>query len=184
MPETFVIADPHHGHQGVCEFTGRNGEPLRPWDTYEEMDEEMIRRWNDIVPTNGKVYVLGDVVINRRALPLLDRLNGKKKLILGNHDIFLKDYPNYFYEVAAYRVMDDLVMSHIPIHEESLKQRWKANVHGHLHDGRVMITEEAADYSVRINPRYLCVSAEHTNFAPLSMDEVYQRIAEQQKEDA
>lgn len=157
------------------------------------MDEAMVERWNAIVPANGKVYVLGDVVINRRSLDIIGRLNGKKKLILGNHDLFLKDYARFFYEVAAYRVMDDLVMSHIPIHAESVKQRWKANVHGHLHDGRVMKTihhewhedgQSGFWEEEVIDPRYLCVSAEHTNYAPLPMDEVYRRINEQQKEAA
>lgn len=126
-------------------------------------------------------------MINRRALPIFDRLNGKKKLIMGNHDIFpIKDYLKHFYEVAAYRIMDDLVMSHIPIHEESLKQRWRANVHGHLHDGRVMRQipspfEGVVVDGIEKHPRYLCVSVEHTDFAPLPMDEVLRRIAEQQR---
>lgn len=192
MAEQFFIADPHFSHQGVCEFTGKNGGPLRPWNTYEEMDEELVRRWNAVVPATGaKVYVLGDVAMNVRALAILDRLNGKKKLIKGNHDIYkVKDYLRYFYEIDAYKVTRDLIFSHIPIHEESLKQRWKANVHGHLHDGRVMTTVRdvsgygttrlESDYET-INPRYLCVSVEHTNYAPISMDEVYERIREQQR---
>ena len=126
MAESFAVADLHLSQQSMCEFTGKDGHPLRPFKTAEEMDEEIVRRWNAVVPATGaKVYVLGDVAMKKQGLSVLGRLNGKKKLVFGNHDILkLKDYLTYFYDVAGYRVMDDLIMSHIPIHEESLKPRW------------------------------------------------------------
>lgn len=195
MAEQFVIADPHFSQLSMATFAGKDGRPLRPWGRVDrdmnpqererrvaEMDEAMIERWNAVVPATGaKVYVLGDVVMKKAALPILARLNGKKKLIKGNHDILkLKDYAPYFYDIGAYRIMDGLIMSHIPIHEESLKERWSANVHGHLHDGRVMMPSLAPDLESVLNPRYLCVSVEHTDYAPISMDEVRKRIADQQ----
>lgn len=201
MPERFTIADLHLGQDNINHFTGWNGGKLRPFENAEEMDAALIERWNAVVPAQGaKVDVLGDVVMKLKDLHKVGALNGKKRLIKGNHDILkLKDYIKYFYDISAYKVTNDLVMSHIPIHEESLKQRWIANVHGHLHDGRVM-KKELYDYSEPvqcdsgfttsyskvvneldvINPRYLCVSVEHTDFAPISMDEVYARIREQQ----
>ena len=83
MPAIFLVSDTHFGHAGVCRFTHPNDPTvkLRPWDNPEEMDEEMVRRWNDRVGPNDKVYHLGDVVINRKALPIMDRLNGDKVLI-------------------------------------------------------------------------------------------------------
>jgi calcineurin-like phosphoesterase family protein len=216
----FATADPHWLQQSMLFFAGRDGKPLRPWgrlledgETVADVDpaekkwraewaaEDMVERWNAKVPAQGATtYVLGDVVMNARELPILARLNGKKKLIKGNHDLAkLKEYAPYFYDISAYRIMDGLIMSHIPIHEESLKERWKANVHGHLHDGRVMMTTEVADgpphqmqfmgrwvnavdtRTVEVpHPRYLCVSVEHTDYAPLHMDEVFDRIAKQQ----
>lgn len=189
MGEQFAVADLHLSQQSMCEFTGKDGHPLRPFTTAEEMDEEIVRRWNAVVPATGaKVYVLGDVAMKKQSLGVLGRLNGKKKLIYGNHDILkLKDYQQFFYEFGAYRVFDDLIMSHIPIHEESLKQRWIANVHGHLHDGRVMMDRwvdvggEMDSYQVA-HPRYLCVSVEQTDYSPISMDEIYARIRAQQEE--
>ncbi|NBU74861.1 MAG: hypothetical protein EBS30_06540, partial [Planctomycetes bacterium] len=50
-----------------------------------------IKNWNDRVGPNDKVYHLGDVVINRKALGIMRRLNGDKVLIRGNHDIFRDD---------------------------------------------------------------------------------------------
>ena len=47
MPSVFLVSDTHFGHTGVCRFTRADGvTKLRPWDSAEEMDEEMVRRWN------------------------------------------------------------------------------------------------------------------------------------------
>ena len=139
MPATFLGSDTHFGHAGVCKFTHPDDPTvkLRPWDDPAEMDEEMIRRWNDRVGPNDKVYHLGDVVINRKALPTLARLNGDKVLIRGNHDIFRDDeYREYFRELRAYHVLNGMILSHIPVHEASIG-RFGVNIHGHLHASRV-----------------------------------------------
>lgn len=221
MAERFFCADPHFGHKGMVMFTV-DGKPIRPWgipvgrvvfDELEpevqddimrrvaEMDEAMIDNWNRVVGPKDKVEVLGDVIIGRTARHTLGRLNGRKRLRMGNHDIFVKhnnrDYADHFEEITAYKVFDDLICSHIPLHPSSVKERWKANVHGHLHSGRVMMANPdfyqwiyADDsYGMKvpppekiIDPRYLCVSMEHIDFTPITMEEVYTRIAQQKTE--
>ncbi len=57
------------------------GKRLREFDTVEEMDELMVERWNSVVHPQDKVYHLGDVVMHKRALPILARLNGEKFLL-------------------------------------------------------------------------------------------------------
>jgi calcineurin-like phosphoesterase family protein len=105
---------------------------------------------------------------------------------MGNHDIFIKhnnrDYAEHFEEITAYKVFDDLICSHIPLHPASVKERWKANVHGHLHTKRVMMSEPTWWGGSRevLDPKYLCVSMEHIDYTPITMDEVYRRIEEQQ----
>lgn len=90
MPEHFLISDTHFGHEKCCTvFKRTDGSPLRAFASAEEMDEAMVRNWNTVVRPHDKVYHLGDVVIRRECLRILDRLNGKKRLIRGNHDIFL-----------------------------------------------------------------------------------------------
>lgn len=209
MPERFACADPHFSHKGMVMFT-TGGKPIRPWGIpvgkvkfddldsevqadimrrVEEMDEAMVENWNRVVGPKDKVEVLGDVIIGRTARHILGRLNGRKRLRMGNHDIFVKnnnqDYAAYFEEITAYKVFDDLIMSHIPLHPESVKERWKANVHGHLHSGRVMMEKwvsigDEMDRIEVIDPRYLCVSMEHINYTPITMDEIYERIRDQQ----
>ena len=170
MPAIFLVSDTHFGHAGVCRFTCDDGvTKIRPWTDPEEMDEEMVQRWNERVGKNDKVYHLGDVVINRKALGIMRRLNGDKVLIRGNHDIFRDDeYRQHFRELRAYHVLNGMILSHIPLHPESLG-RFGVNIHGHTHQRRVMNNGE-------IDFRYHCVCVEQTDFAPILFEDVIRRI--------
>lgn len=186
MPSVWLISDTHFGHEKTCTvFKREDGTPLRPFSSAEEMDEAMIQRWNDRVRPNDKVYHLGDVVISRKFLSVLGRLNGDKVLIRGNHDIFkLEDYTQYFRDVRGYHVMNGLILSHVPVHTDSLA-RFGANIHGHLHANRVMrargVDAKTGDilYSKEIDPRYHCVCVEHTDFAPILFEDVLARITQE-----
>lgn len=149
---------------------------LRPWDSPQDMDEEMVKRWNSVVKPNDKVYHLGDVVINRKALSILSRLNGDKVLIKGNHDIFkLEDYTPYFRDIRAYHVMDGKILSHIPIYRDGLN-RFGTNIHGHLHDRRVM---DSTGYLV--DTKYYSVCVELHNFTPVLFEDVLKNIKKEQE---
>ena len=187
MPSVWLVSDTHFGHAGVCRFTRNDGvTKLRPWDDPQEMDEAMIAAWNDRVRPNDKVYHLGDVVINRRALQTLSRLNGDKVLIRGNHDIFRDDeYRQYFRELRAYHVMNGMILSHIPLHEASLG-RFGVNIHGHLHSNRVLkprgVDARTGEtlYSDEVDVRYHCVCVEQTpDFAPILFEDVVKCIEEE-----
>ena len=183
MPSVFLTSDTHFGHAGVCRFTEADGvTKVRPWTDPDEMDEEMVRRWNDRVRPNDKVYHLGDVVINRKSLSIMSRLNGDKVLIRGNHDIFRDDeYRLYFRELRAYHVMNGMILSHIPVHEASIG-RFGTNIHGHLHSNRVKKARGidaktgATLYSTENDVRYHCVCVEQTDFTPILFEDVIKRI--------
>ena len=185
MPSVFLTSDTHFGHTNICKFHNYDGTKTRPWDSVEEMDEEMVKRWNETVGPNDKVYHLGDVVINRKSLQILDRLNGDKVLIKGNHDIFkLNDYTKYFRDIRAYHVMNGCILSHIPVHKDSIA-RFGANIHGHLHANRVRklrgVNVKTGEllYSEDLDPDYFCVSVEHTDYRPILFEEVIQKIKDQ-----
>ena len=179
MPSVFLVSDTHFGHAGVCRFMCNDGvTKLRPWDSPEDMDEAMVKAWNETVGPKDKVYHLGDVVINRKALPIMERLNGDKVLIRGNHDIFRDDeYRKYFRELRAYHVMNGMILSHIPIHTESLG-RFGVNIHGHLHSNRVMKRDFFSD-ELMIDTSYHCVCVEQTDFRPILFEDVIKRIKEE-----
>jgi len=199
--ERWVISDTHFGHTNSWEkFKLPDGSPLRPFTSTEEMDETMIERWNAKVKPQDTVYHLGDVVINKKYLHLVSRLNGRKILIRGNHDIFGDDdyYNVGFEQIHGVRVfVDKFILSHIPLHYDCVTERFKVNVHGHLHANEIMrpgirqwVEKQTrttgtvlyqtdvfrADYCPEPDPRYLCVSVEHTNYEPLHFDEVQARI--------
>lgn len=185
MPSVYLIADPHFGHANICKFHNYDGTKTRPWDNVDEMDEEMVKRWNDTVKPVDKVYMLGDIAINRKSLAILDRLNGDKVLIKGNHDIFkLTDYTKYFRDIRAYHVMNGCILSHIPVHKDSIA-RFSCNIHGHLHNNRVRkprgVNVKTGEilYSNDIDPDYFCVSVEQIDYTPILFEEVIQRIKDQ-----
>ena len=189
---TFIISDTHFGHAATFErFKRDDGSPLRPFTSVDEMNDTMIKNWNDVVKDDDLVIHLGDVVMSHRYLPIMNQLNGRKELVAGNHDPIGgkrgKKFPfdQYFARVMAMKVFDDMVLTHIPIHPSNIG-RWGTNVHGHLHGGQVMrevydslagstFSHEMKDEP---DPRYLCVSVEHTDYKPISLDEVRKRIAD------
>jgi calcineurin-like phosphoesterase family protein len=183
MPSVFLVSDTHFGHAGVCRFTHEDtGVKIRPWTDPDEMDEAMVKLWNERVKPTDKVYHLGDVVINRKALKIMSRLNGDKVLIRGNHDIFKdEDYRQYFRELRAYHVMNGMILSHIPVHADSIG-RFGVNIHGHLHTRRVRkargVDARTGEilYSNEPDVRYHCVCVEQTDFAPILFEDVIARI--------
>lgn len=186
MSEIFYTSDLHWGHEATCtKFTRNDGSPLRPFSCAQEMDEEMIRRWNATVSPNDKVYVLGDVAMRSQHLKTMGRVSGKKTLIRGNHDIFdIRDYLKYFSEVHAIRYPDtrEFVMTHIPLHPDSVRERYKYNIHGHLHANQVTLPHPYAKDRRIVDPMYLNVCVEHTDYTPISHDEVLRRIRQQQED--
>jgi calcineurin-like phosphoesterase family protein len=176
MANVWLTSDTHFGHFGVCKFVRSDGTKLRPWDNPDEMDEYMVKAWNDTVRPKDKIYHLGDVVINRRALKTLARLNGEKVLIRGNHDIFkLEDYTPYFKDIRGCHVMSGIILTHIPVHESNL-YRFGCNVHGHTHSNRIM--KRDSNGNEVIDERYFCVCVEQTEFKPISLETVKQKIVE------
>lgn len=161
--KTWVAADHHFSHANILNFKRDNGTPLRDFKTIEEHDETIIKNHNDRVQAQDRVYLLGDVLISRRNRDVLRRLNGRLVLVKGNHDIFkLSDYLPYFDDIRAYVVQKDhdgnkVILSHIPIHPESLG-RFGTNIHGHLHYNKLPDTEH-----------YVCVSLEHTDYSPIEI---------------
>lgn len=168
MSNIFLIGDTHFGHSNILTFKKGNGRPLRDFKNITEHDEYLIYKWNKVVSIKDKVYHLGDVGFkNFTTLSLiLSRLNGEKILIKGNHDNFkLSQYMQYFKDVRATHTLDKMVLSHVPVHPDSLT-RWSFNIHGHLHSNKIK------------DKRYINVSVEHLNdYEPISFEEIKEKHA-------
>lgn len=162
--DIWFSSDLHFGHEKCCTvFKRDDGTPLRPFASGDEMNEALIERHNEVVKPQDKWYCLGDVAITQKNLPLVGRLNGSKRLVRGNHDIFpTKKYLEFFKEVYGVRVLTEfggLVLTHVPIHPSQLR-RFKVNVHGHLHD---KLLDE---------PGYINVCVEQIDYRPIHIDEI------------
>lgn len=158
MANTWLIGDTHFGHQNILRYT-------RPqYASIDEHDEDLIERWNTVVRPADTVWHLGDVLFPARCFDVLPRLNGNKKLVMGNHDVFpLARYAEHFTSIKPYKKLAGAILSHIPVHE-CQKSRFVGNIHGHMHEkclpGRW----------------YLNVSAEQTGLAPMALDEALSRL--------
>lgn len=162
IPRIFVTSDTHFGHRNILNF-----EP-RPWKDIMEMDEGLINRWNSVVGVNDIVIHVGDVFLcgAKRAEYIASRLNGRKILIMGNHDSFSKKkYRELGFDVRDYLYLDDFLFSHYPQHIPALRQAqissdFKANIHGHVHS-----QIDSLDPGVHI-----CVCTELTDYTPIEFE--------------
>lgn len=171
MAKTFVISDTHFNHAGILNFKDYLNKPCREFDSVDQMNECMFDNWNSVVCPEDTVYHLGDVLFGHNKDKWLadnfDKLNGKKHLILGNHDN-PKFLAPYFRSISLWKDMSDigLLLSHTPQHASTLAESHRfgckplLNVHGHIHT----------------NPSpegpYKCVSVEQINYTPLNMEEL------------
>ncbi len=173
MANIFFCSDHHFYHQNILTFKRDDGTPLREFQDVNHMNEIMVQRHNERVRPNDKVYFLGDVTMSRnaRGLEILGRMNGEKVLIKGNHDLCKpQQYLQYFKDIRGSHQFDGMILTHIPIHQDSLA-RWGLNVHGHLHYQVVRLP-----LSQIPDRRYYNVSMERINYTPVSLEEVKKHV--------
>lgn len=160
MNRVFIISDTHFGHKRIIEFEAA----ARPFATIEEHDRALVERWNATVKPKDTVWHLGDVFFGKDGHAPLGALNGLKKLVLGNHDHYPLDvYRQYFSKIFGAAEYRSCILSHVPVHTGQLESRYLLNIHGHTHSRKLD------------DPRYICVSAEHTGLAPVLMDSLLAR---------
>ena len=172
MAKTFLISDTHFGHANILTFFRSSGALLREFPDINTHDEYLIEQWNKTVSPNDKVYHLGDVGFKSfsKLGAILERLNGTKVLIKGNHDGFkLSQYAQYFKDVRGSHQLDKFILTHIPIHPQSV-ERWTANIHGHLHANTIQ--ERIPGLGLQDDPRYINVSVEQIGYKPIDFEEI------------
>ena len=130
------IADTHFGHANIIKFDER------PFDSVEEMDEKLINNWNKKVKREDTTYILGDFCWDKEPkwIEILNKLNGNKVLIRGNHDLkqMSKELRDKFLYIKERCEIGDcgkkLILSHYP--ELAYKSSYNPSVfmlHGHVH---------------------------------------------------
>lgn len=158
----FVIADTHFGHKNIIRYEER------PFHTVEEMDSKMVDLWNFVVAPTDLVYVLGDFTLSRRLSiieSLANRLNGRKILIMGNHDTRKpRDYIQCGFDVATRKPMmvePGVILMHEPFADVSYIAPNYVYFFGHVHNHKTLMD----DY-----PNCFCVSVERIGYKPIDFD--------------
>lgn len=135
MGKKFYISDWHYGHKNVLGFDNR------PFTSIEQMNEELIRRWNSVVSAGDLVYILGDMFwcTPKIAAPIMEQLNGQKILVKGNHDRWHDSkFDKLFVKIDEYMEIEDegrnVVLCHYPI--PCFKNHFYGWIHlyGHVHN--------------------------------------------------
>lgn len=133
MNNVFFIGDTHFGHKNILKYTRSQ------FATIEEHNETLVENWNKVVKPGDTVWHLGDFCFGRPSLWYAGRLNGIKRLVLGNHDTLRpEEYMQHFASIHGAVKLKNMVLTHIPVHPQQ-KGRYPANIHGHLHAHRVMV---------------------------------------------
>ena len=159
MGRVLFISDTHFGHTNMALKRG--------FTSAEEMDEHIVQKWNSKVLKKDTIFLLGDVTMEKANYEILRRLNGYKKVILGNHD-----QPQHIPELLKYvnsvcgmfkkgfqETDGNIIMTHCPIHESEL-ERFKYNIHGHVHENSLE------------DKRYINVSCEVVDYTPKLITEL------------
>lgn len=173
MSNIFFCSDHHFSHQGMLKFKRSDGvTPLRAFQDVDHMNEFMVMQHNRVVKASDRVYFIGDVAMNKKSLPILNRMLGRKVLIRGNHDTEnASEYLKYFDDVRGVHQFEGLLIGHIPVHPDSLG-RWGCMVHGHLHANRVM-----KGFGTQIDERYYNVSMECLDdYTPISLEDLKKNV--------
>ncbi len=148
---TWLTSDLHFGHANIMNFCSQARARFHNDVTY--MNEKMIEEWNETIAQDDTVYILGDVAFlpADKAVKILQRLNGRKILIEGNHDRKLLNDPVFrrcFVEIHPYLCINyektRVVMFHYPIAEWDQMHRGAVHFHGHLHGGKSGLEEYRA----------------------------------------
>lgn len=171
MRNIFVISDTHFSHANILNFTDEKGDKIRPhFKDVQEMNEIIIHNWNKTVKQDDIIYHLGDFSFGGKDQigKMARRLNGRKRLIMGNHDYNAKDYTIHFDKVMSWRQLGGkefkrpLILCHYPLDNASFDHREDnaLNVHGHLHN---RLTDK---------PFHVNVCCEHTNYMPINIEDI------------
>lgn len=157
MEDTWVTSDQHFFHNNIIKYADR------PYSNVDEMNETIIKNWNSVIFKHNIVWILGDFCFGgnqNKLISLTQKLNGRKFLILGNHDRGRAEqfWIKCGFEFSSkYPILQDnrFILSHRPI---STVVKPFFNIHGHLHKNS------------KDDARYYNASVDVTDFYPVNLN--------------
>lgn len=180
----FFTSDTHFFHNNIIKYTNR------PFKNVNEMNEELIKRWNSVVPKDGIVFHLGDVSLTAKEGDLhniLSKLNGTKYLIVGNHEqnvleseLIMKHFEDIV-DLAEITIKDEeitygkqqIVMCHYPMVVWNGSHRGSWQLFGHVHG---MLSNKGV---IQHPVTSMDVGVDCHNYTPISYQQVKEQITKQ-----
>lgn len=163
MSNIWFTADTHFGHSNIIRYCNR------PFSSHEEMDEELLRRFNEVIRPGDILYHLGDVSWSTYDLSkFFDRLKTKEvHLIYGNHDTKATKHQN----IRSYNDIKTLnkggshiTMFHYPMRTWSTRGHGGFQLYGHVH-GKMDGIGRQMDVGVDTN-----------NFYPYELTQIQEKL--------
>jgi calcineurin-like phosphoesterase family protein len=148
----FIISDTHFHHKNIIKYSNR------PFKSVEEMDKEMIKKWNNNVGKEDIVIHLGDFGMGSKneIIELKNKLNGTIILLRGNHDHKATQEAGFLVVKGSLEI-ENLILSHSPLSKEEIPKGF-INVHGHIHEKESL---NGINFSVEKN-----------NYEPVELEEL------------
>jgi calcineurin-like phosphoesterase family protein len=163
----------HLGHAAIARHRG--------WDNAEEHDEHLIEQWNKVVAKRDTTYIVGDITMEKsKDYYKLDQLNGRKIVVLGNHDRHqdVKLLLEYVDGIAGAVDYKGFILTHVPIHPNEV-QFYRGNIHAHIHHENkleeVVVNNKYLDEDSKPAPtlhKYFNVDAHLMGYQPKSIDDL------------
>ena len=168
---TYFISDLHLGHENIIRLCER------PFSDVDEMNKKLIKNWNNKVTAKDDVYIIGDIAYRSKedVSSIVNQLNGRKHLIIGNHDEKNLKNPKFrdcFVSIDRYLriVLDNksLILCHYPIAEWDGYFHGSYHIYGHIHNNR---KNRVFGY-LKDEERALNAGADVINFTPATFEEL------------
>lgn len=134
MSDLWFTSDQHFGHGNIIEFCDR------PFRTLDGMNEFLRLAWNEVVKPDDTVVHVGDVAMGRTedVAPVLSALNGRKLVLLGNHDL---NFRQRLYADLGWHMLDRLVVDSVCMQHRYIvgAHPYTAVIHGHAHGSQMLL---------------------------------------------
>lgn len=177
--QIFFTSDLHFFHKNVIKFCNR------PFENIKEMNVALIKNWNNVVKEDDIIFSLGDFnwyPTRHETKKLVDKLNGIKYFIPGNHDkddmyslcesenvficqdiatLYLKT-PNKLYEIC---------LCHYPLMSYAHSDTGAYQFFGHIHSKKGTIMAEFGKI-LPVNKRQIDVGVDRWDYTPVNFNDL------------
>lgn len=172
MSTVRIIGCLHYNHKWMAQHRGFQDEFYH--------DEYLIQKWNSVVHKKDLTIILGDITMEKPDYYFLDKLKGRKKVVLGNHDFGQHNKELLMYVESLHGAYDykGYMLTHVPIHPNEV-HFYRANIHAHIHHKNKLeevivntkYLDEDSEPKLTLN-KYWNVDALLLDFKPRTLDEL------------